>query len=106
MDRQLTALVAHVARWASRQVCAFPKGVLLFGIASVFAVFLWVVSVAPPLVSAALTVAVAIAWCLWLERHPDAAEAGSSRQTRDCLLDGVCSEKRRRLRDDPARKTS
>jgi uncharacterized iron-regulated membrane protein len=34
------------------------------------AIFLWVVTVAPALVSLAMIVALAIAWCIWLERHP------------------------------------
>jgi hypothetical protein len=75
MGRQFTPLVARMARRASRKACAFPVGAVLFGIASVFAVFVWVISVTPPLLSAALTLAIAIAWCIWLEGHPVAAEA-------------------------------
>jgi uncharacterized iron-regulated membrane protein len=41
----------------------------------VFAAFLYAVSVASAFVCFALTVATAVAWCFWLERHPDAPGA-------------------------------
>jgi len=76
MGRLFTTPLAQLARTGSTKVSALPTHALVVGIIAVFAAFLWVISVAPALVSIALTVAIAIAWCLWLEKHPDAHEAG------------------------------
>jgi hypothetical protein len=35
----------------------------------------WFLAVAPPLLGFALAVALAVAWCIWLERHPERADA-------------------------------
>jgi hypothetical protein len=46
------------------------EALLLIGVLS--AAFLWVITVAPTPIAFVLTVAVAAAWCAWLERHPEA----------------------------------
>ena len=53
--------------------CLSP-GAAVCGILVVFAVFLWIITVASAPISFALTGALAIAWCAWLERHADASE--------------------------------
>ena len=50
---------------------ALPVRAALLAFVAVFVVSLWVVTIAPPLVSLALTVALAIGWCVWLEKNPD-----------------------------------
>ena len=44
----------------------------MVAIMAVVAALLYVVTAAPPLVSCALAVAMAGAWCAWLEQHPEA----------------------------------
>jgi hypothetical protein len=61
--RQTRTAVASVER------LSVPATLLVVAVA--FTVFLWVVTVAPLLVSFVLTVALAIAWCVWLEKHPE-----------------------------------
>lgn len=70
MDRDAAALARRLSGWVVKAASALsPRGALLV-IGALFAGFLWVTTVAPPLVSFALTIALAIAWCVWLERQP------------------------------------
>jgi hypothetical protein len=43
----------------------------VLGMAAGFALTLWVIGSAPPLVSFTLAVVGAVAWCVWLEQRPD-----------------------------------
>jgi hypothetical protein len=67
---------ASIVRLATRLLMkstAIPWQVVVLGIVAVSASGLRAVVVAPPIASFALTVALAAAWCVWLEKHPDAA---------------------------------
>jgi hypothetical protein len=46
-----------------------------------FAALFCAVAVVPPFVFFALTVATAIAWCRWLDTHPDAPDEGEGLAT-------------------------
>ncbi len=46
-----------------------PAGAQIAGLMIVFAAFVWVISVASVLVCFVFTVALAVAWCLWLEQQ-------------------------------------
>ena len=74
MARHVTAFVVRVADRASTRVSVLSPGAAVCGILVVFAVFLWIITVASAPISFALTGALAIAWCAWLERHADASE--------------------------------
>lgn len=45
----------------------------IVGIVVVFTALLLVVAAAPTFVSFPMAAAIAIAWCVWLERHPEEA---------------------------------
>jgi hypothetical protein len=57
------------------------RAVKVFGVAALFAAFIWIVTVAP-FVAAALAIVIAIAWCVFLERRPP----GSARVSAFVLL--------------------
>jgi uncharacterized iron-regulated membrane protein len=62
-----------VARLAGPSASTFTKSVLgAVTIALPVAAFGWFVIIAPALVSLAAAVGAGMAWCAWLEKHPDA----------------------------------
>ena len=65
------ALIRRLALSTVASASALSVRAALLAIAVAFAVILWVVTIAPPLVSLLLTVALAIGWCVWLEKRPD-----------------------------------
>jgi hypothetical protein len=71
MDRAATALVRRISRVVMASAGRLSRPVALTVIAVVTAAFLWVVTVAPLFVAVVLTIGLAIAWCVWLERHPE-----------------------------------
>ncbi len=75
MARDVTAVMRRLAQSAVASVGRISVPATLLAVAVAFTVFLWVVTVAPSLVSFALTVALAIAWCVWLEKHPEPSGA-------------------------------
>jgi hypothetical protein len=70
MARHVTASVVRVADKASTRLSMLSPGAAVCGTLVVFAAFLWIITIASAAISFALTVALAIAWCVWLERHP------------------------------------
>jgi hypothetical protein len=70
MDRQFT-----LERDKSKGLARGSISVAMAGIVVGFAIFLWLDITAPSLLTFPLTMAVAVAWCLWLEKHPDSAGA-------------------------------
>ena len=48
-----------------------PRAIVLAAIILLSAGLLWVDTATPPVVGFAVTVAMAAAWCRWLERHPE-----------------------------------
>jgi hypothetical protein len=67
MGRQFNTLVNGIPR----KVAGWSVACALSAIGLVVVGFGWFAAVAPPLVSFAITVGAAIAWCAWLEAHPD-----------------------------------
>ena len=58
--------------WASVSCALLLRSALVI-IGVVSAGFLWVITVVPQAVAFALAVALAAAWCAWLERNPEAS---------------------------------
>ena len=69
---------ANVITWARRWRAAMITGLLVL-----IAGFAWLLAVAPPFVAFGLAVASAVAWCIWLETHPEPTLAGGSESTLD-----------------------
>ena len=69
MNRHYTALTVNGTTPPQENVSARPVKAAIFGIVVAFAALLWIVSVAPTLASFALTAAVAISWCVWLDSN-------------------------------------
>jgi hypothetical protein len=78
MNRPFITLAVERTTLAPGNASARPVGAAIFGIVVAFAALLWIVSVAPTFVSFALAAGIAIAWCVWLDRHP--ADAADSQQ--------------------------
>jgi len=79
MGRPSTVLLADLGRATSRTISTLSPRTQVAGIIAVFAVLGWVISVTPAIVSAALAVGLAAAWCRWLERHPDVSQEGDGK---------------------------
>jgi hypothetical protein len=77
MTRQFPTLTAG-ATPAPGNVSARLAGAAVFGIVFAFAALVWIVAVAPTFVSFAVTAAIAIAWCVWLDTNPSSAGDGGS----------------------------
>ena len=86
MDRQFTA---RIVRGASMTISGLPAGAQIVGIVTLFAAFLWAISVASVLVCLVLTIVVAAAWCFWLEEHSDILDTNLARQARDLDNNGA-----------------
>jgi hypothetical protein len=54
------------------------RAVVLSALVGFVAAVGWVLSVVPPFVGFGLSVASAMAWCLWLDRHPEADADGDA----------------------------
>ena len=67
MGRLFSARVANTSRTFAVPFIA----VAVCGIVPGVAAFVWFVAIAAPLVSFAVAVSAAMAWCAWLEKHPD-----------------------------------
>ena len=66
---------AKVVTWARRR-----RAATITGLFALIAGFAWLLAAVPPLVAFGLAVTSAVAWCIWLEKHPEArAIAGWSR---------------------------
>jgi hypothetical protein len=63
---------ANVITWRSRAAT-------ITGLFALIAGFAWLLAAAPPLVAFGLAVTSAVAWCMWLEKHPEPTIAGRSR---------------------------
>lgn len=72
MERPFTALVVEPSE-RSRNVSPLQLRASIVGIVVVFTALLLVVAAAPTFVSFPMAAAIAIAWCVWLERHPEEA---------------------------------
>jgi hypothetical protein len=70
MKRQCQVLFAGQRIWWVR-LSRPPRAIVLAAIILLGAGLLWVDIAAPPVVGFAVTVAMAAAWCRWLERHPE-----------------------------------
>jgi hypothetical protein len=70
MSRQSQALSSGQRFWWVR-LSRPPRSAVLAVILILGAGVLWLDAVAPPVVGLAVTVAMAAAWCRWLERHTE-----------------------------------
>jgi hypothetical protein len=61
--RELKAAAVHIVR-------AY-RGVILSALVAFVAAVAWVLLVVPPFVGFGLSVASAMGWCFWLDRHPE-----------------------------------
>lgn len=71
MAREVTAVIRRLTQSVGSSLGRLSLSATLLAVAIAFTLFLWVLTAAPLLVSFALTVALAIAWCVWLEKHPE-----------------------------------
>ena len=71
MVRYAAALARHIVHLAAIAALSLSPRTVVLGIVLLFTMFLWAVTVAPPLVSFALTAALAVGWCAWLQGHPE-----------------------------------
>lgn len=68
---------AKVVTWARRR-----RAATITGLFALIAGFAWLLAAAPPFVAFGLAVTSAVAWCIWLEKHPEAhTTARRSRQS-------------------------
>ena len=65
------AWIRRIANRSLASVANLPARVAVLGIVAVFAFGLYVVAVASPFVSFLLAAAVAIAWCVWLDKEDE-----------------------------------
>jgi hypothetical protein len=70
MKRQCQVLFTGQRIWWVR-LSRPPRAIVLAAIILLGASLLWVDTAAPPVVGFAVTVAMAAAWCRWLERHTE-----------------------------------
>ena len=70
MARYARTLLQRKARAVAASATAPSPRTAALAIVIAGAGFLWLIAAAPPLLSVAFTVALAAAWCRWLEQHP------------------------------------
>jgi hypothetical protein len=58
---------AKVVRWARR-----GRAATIPGLFAIIAGYAWLLAAAPAFVAFGLAVTSAVAWCIWLEKHPEA----------------------------------
>jgi hypothetical protein len=79
--------VAHLARPSTS---TFTRSVLaVVGVLLPVAAFGWFVIIAPTAVSFAVAVGAAMAWCAWLEKHPDAPANVDASTTQEAVADAT-----------------
>ena len=83
MARDMTAVIRRLHQSTVASVGRLTVPATLLAIAVAFTVFSWLVTAAPPLISFALTVALAIAWCVWLEPHSE--PSGAAKEPPDAM---------------------
>jgi hypothetical protein len=77
--------VLHVAdaksiTWARRR-----RAATITALFALIAGFAWLLAAAPPFVAFGLAVTSAVAWCMWLEKHPEAQTIARPLGVRDAL---------------------
>jgi hypothetical protein len=85
MERHAAASPTRMIDADRATLRSLPVPVALFGIAAAFGAFICVVIAAPTVVAFALAVALAVAWCVWLEGHPSAPEHGHAQSGPDAV---------------------
>src|SRR5262245_34777196 len=79
MDRG-NATWARVSTHAAQLTSGLSQRAALVIVGALASGVLWVVAVAPPAIAFALTVALAIGWCMWLDEHPERPEGHNGRR--------------------------
>jgi hypothetical protein len=72
-----TTTWTRICRDTGQVTSALSRRSALLIVGVLFAGFLVILIVAPPAIGFALTVALAIAWCVWLENHPERHPSGA-----------------------------
>jgi hypothetical protein len=79
-----------VARLAGPSASTFAKSVAAtVGILLPVAAFGWFVIIAPAVISFAVAVGAAMAWCAWLEKHPEAPVDADRSSTQEAVTDAT-----------------
>ena len=71
MDVRPTALATGACNPSGKRTSVLAICMAILGIQVSAVVLLWLMAVLPPLVALLMAVALAIAWCIWLEKHPE-----------------------------------
>jgi hypothetical protein len=71
MAHHANGWIRRLALQAAASASALSRRAALLAVGTAFVVFLWIVAVAPALVSCALAVALTIAWCVRLDEYAD-----------------------------------
>ena len=69
MAHHASGWIRRLALQAAASASALSRRAALLAVGTAFVVFLWIVAVAPALVSCGLAAALAIAWCVWLDEY-------------------------------------
>jgi hypothetical protein len=72
-------LVLHVAEAKVVARARRRRAAVITGLFALIAGVAWLLAAAPPFVAFGLAITSAVAWCIWLERHLEAAKADWSR---------------------------
>lgn len=71
MDVQANALTAAAPTQPTLHPSVVAGRVPVLGSVVAAVLLLWAIAIATPLVAFLIAVAVAVVWCLWLEKHPE-----------------------------------
>jgi hypothetical protein len=90
MDLQPNALTAAASNQPAQRAPVLAFAVLSLVVAAVLS--LWVIAIAKPLAAFLMAVALATAWCLWLEKHPAPRARNETRPSETDALHDVSPE--------------
>jgi hypothetical protein len=71
MDVQANALTAAASTQPTLRTSVLARRFAVLGFVVAAVLLLWAIAIATPLVAFLIAVAVAVGWCLWLEKHPE-----------------------------------
>jgi hypothetical protein len=74
-------LVLHVEEAKVVALARRRRAATITGLFAVIAGFAWLLAAAPPFLAFGLAVTSAVAWCIWLEKHPEPTIADRNRRS-------------------------